>query len=235
MPDGSASGPATDRVADPAATSPDLTARARIRDAAITRFADDGVASTSVRAIATAAGVSPGLVIHHFGSKDALRVACDRHVAATIRQRKQAAAAAGVNLDPVAAIRDAIDGPPLLRYLARTLVDGSPHVVELVDELVEDAVAYMATGLETGMLTPVDDLRGCATVLTLWSLGSVVLHEHVRRLTGADLTGDPTASGGWTVPATEILTKGILAEGLYDRIRDAFATGGAGVASKGET
>ena len=227
-----AGSPATQAVGD---ATVDLTARARIRDTAIARFAEDGVASTSVRAIAAAAGVSPGLVIHHFGSKDGLRVACDRHVAATIRERKQAAAAAGANLDPVAAIRDAGDGPPLLRYLARSLVDGSPHVAELVDELVEDAVAYVATGIESGMLKPVDDPRGCATVLTLWSLGSVVLHEHVQRLTGADLTGDPARTGGWSVPASEILSKGLLDEGLYGRIRDAFATGGAGVTSQGET
>lgn len=206
-----------------ASATADLTARARIRDAAIVRFAAHGVASTSVRAIAADAGVSPGLVIHHFGSKEALRVACDQHVAATFRERKQAAAAAGANLDPVAAIRDGADGPPLLRYLARTLVDGSPHVAELVDELIEDAVGYMATGIETGMLKPVDDLRGCATVLTLWSLGSVVLHEHVQRLTGVDLTGDPAATGGWAVPASEILSKGILAEALYDRVRAAYA------------
>ena len=183
--------------------------------------------------IAADAGVSAGLVIHHFGSKDALRVACDQHVAALVRERKQRAAAAGVGLDPVAALRDAGEGPPLLRYLARTLVDGSPHVADLVDELVEDAVGYMATGIETGMLKPVDDLRGCATVLTLWSLGSVVLHEHVRRLTGVELTGEPAASGGWTVPASEILSKGVLAEGIYDRVRVALTSGAADAPEEG--
>ena len=54
------------------ALSPDLTARARIRDAAIECFARQGFA-VSVRAIAAHAGVSPGLVIHHFGSKAGLR------------------------------------------------------------------------------------------------------------------------------------------------------------------
>ncbi|HJE59178.1 MAG TPA: TetR/AcrR family transcriptional regulator, partial [Nocardiopsis listeri] len=50
----------------------DLTARARIRDAALTRFGQEGF-GVSVRAIAEEAGVSPGLVIHHFGSKEKLR------------------------------------------------------------------------------------------------------------------------------------------------------------------
>lgn len=213
---------------------PDLTARARIRDAAIARFATAGVAATSVRAIAADAGVSAGLVIHHFGSKDALRVACDQHVAAVIRDRKQRAAAAGAGLDPVAALRDAGDGPPLLRYLARTLVDGSPHVAELVDELVEDAVGYLGEGVTTGLVTPSDDPRGRAVVLTMWSLGSLVLHDHVERILGTDLTGDPAELGGWAVPATEILAKGVLPVELYERVRDAFEHGPPGEARSQE-
>lgn len=206
----------------PHVPTPDLTARARIRDAAIARFADVGVDATSIRAIATDAGVSAGLVIHHFGSKDALRVACDQYVAAVIRDRKRRAAAAGAGLDPVAALRDAGDGPPLLRYLARTLVDGSPHVAELVDELVEDAVGYLEEGVATGLITPSDDPRARAVVLTVWSLGSLVLHDHVNRTLGIDLTGDPQQLGGWTVPAAEVLAKGVLPVELYERVRDAF-------------
>src|ERR687885_426871 len=63
----------------------DLTARARIRDAAIRRFGAEGFGAP-VRAIAAEAGVSPGLVIHHFGSKDGLRAACDEHVLRLIRE-----------------------------------------------------------------------------------------------------------------------------------------------------
>ena len=59
-------------------SSDDLTTSARIRDAAIAQFGAHGF-NTGVRAIATAAGVSPGLVIHHFGSKDGLRKACDEY------------------------------------------------------------------------------------------------------------------------------------------------------------
>jgi len=50
----------------------DLTAAARIRDAAIERFGEQGF-SVGLRPIAEAAGVSAALVIHHFGSKDGLR------------------------------------------------------------------------------------------------------------------------------------------------------------------
>src|SRR5437867_3678661 len=47
----------------------DLTGAARIRDAALRQFAARGVAAASIRHVAKAAGVSPGLVQHHFRSR----------------------------------------------------------------------------------------------------------------------------------------------------------------------
>jgi AcrR family transcriptional regulator len=200
----------------------DLTARARIRDAAIARFAAEGVARTSVRAIAAEAGVSPALVMHHFGSKDALRVACDQHIAALVRERKLAAMAAGASLDPLAALREARDDPPVLRYLATTLVDGSPHVAELVDEMIDDATTYMEEGVRTGILRPTHDPRGRAAVLTLWSLGALALHEHVQRVLGVDLAGDPADAMAYFLPATEILGRGAITQGFYEHLRAGF-------------
>lgn len=57
----------------------DLTARARIRNAALVQFAERGVAGASMRTIADAAGVSVGLVQHHFGTKDKLQQECDAY------------------------------------------------------------------------------------------------------------------------------------------------------------
>ena len=71
---GDRSAPPGDRSAPPG----DLTARARIRDAAIRHFADEGYERTTIRGIAVTAGVSPGLLRHHFGSKEELRRAVRR-------------------------------------------------------------------------------------------------------------------------------------------------------------
>src|SRR6202167_5153514 len=70
--------------------SADLTAAARIRDAAIQQFGQHGF-GVGLRAIAEAAGVSAALVIHHFGSKEGLRKACDDFVAEEIRSDKSEA------------------------------------------------------------------------------------------------------------------------------------------------
>lgn len=205
-------------------TPDDRSTAARIRDAAITCFAEHGVAATSVRTIAGAAEVSPGLVMHHYGSKDRLRQACDRHVAARVREAKQEVAAQGAEFDPVGQLRTREDGLPLLRYLARTLVDDSPHVADLVDEMVDDARHYTERATATGLMRPSEDPDGRAAVLTLWSLGAVVLHEHVHRILGADLTGTAADMAPYTVPAAEVLGRGVLAPGVYEHVRDSFAT-----------
>ena len=204
----------------------DRTARARIRDAAIGLFAEHGVARTSVRAIAAAADVSASLVMHHFGSKDNLRVACDQHVAATIRRHKTAAMGAGLSLDPVAALREADGDAPLLRYLARTLVDGSPHVSELVEEMAADAAEYMEQGVQAGILKPSAYPTERAALLTVWSLGALVLHEHLSRLLGVDITtdlGDPVTAQRYLLPAMEIHTNGTITEEMATRLREAMA------------
>ena len=57
----------------------DRTARAVIWDEALRLFADRGPDGVSVRQILAADAVSPGLVVHHFGSKEGLRQAVDEH------------------------------------------------------------------------------------------------------------------------------------------------------------
>jgi AcrR family transcriptional regulator len=205
----------------------DLKARARIRDAALILFAADGVTGASVRAIASEAGVSPGLVIHHFGSKDGLVRACDEYVVSHIRDaNRDATGTAGA--DPLASFRGPTQGPPLLLYLARRLTDRSADVAELVDEMVRDAAANNADAVRAGFMTPSDDPESRAAVLVIWSLGALVLGDHVRRILGADITGDPAGMAPYLRPAAEILTHGALSPAVYDGIRAAFPPAGTG-------
>lgn len=202
--------------------SADFTARARIRDAAITCFAESGVDGTTVREIASVAGVSPGLVMHHFGSKVALREECDTYVVDLIISGKREAIEHSWSLDSLAYVRSLESGPPVLRYLARTLVDGSPQVAVLVDRMVADGEAISRQAVAAGLMNPSDDERARAAVLTIWSLGALVLHEQISRLLGEDLLGDVTQATRYMSAATEVLGRPPLTDELYRQVRDAL-------------
>lgn len=198
----------------------------RILEAAINLFGRTGVKGTSLKVVAAEAGVSPALVIHHFGSKDGLQRACDRHVAAVVRANKQSTLTHGPQLDPFHTLRQLEQSQPLLRYLARSLTEGGEHTAALVDEFVADAEDYMRAGEEAGYLKPSTTPRERTITLVIWSLGALAMHEHVRRLLGVDfLDGDapPESLGPYLRPMLELFTQGLMQEGAFDQMADIFA------------
>src|ERR1700757_5201146 len=103
--------------------SADLTAAARIRDAAIEQFGEHGF-GVGLRAIAEAAGVSAALVIHHFGSKEGLRKACDDFVVEEIRSSKSETIQSTDPATWFAALAEIEEFAPLTAYLVRSMQAG---------------------------------------------------------------------------------------------------------------
>lgn len=165
----------------------DITTKARIRDAAIERFPKDGFDGTTVRAIAADAGVSPGLILHHFGSKEGLHRACDDHVVHEIGEIKRAAMSDRTYGDPdaIALAYEMVSHD--LRYLSWTLSMGGDTATHLFDEMVEDQTKDLVEGQRLGVVNPVDDIGTQAAVLTSMRLATLVLHEHLSRVMGVDV------------------------------------------------
>ena len=172
----------------------DLTARARLRDAGIALIAEGGTRALTARAVSERAGVSQGLVRHHFGSMAGLLQACDEHVAEEIRSGKRDAIDPSPGFDPLASLR-AEGREFMIGYLAARLSEPSAHLDGLVDTLIEDATGHLADGVAAGVLTPTADERRRATMLTLYSLGAVALHRHLARQLGVDLSSPDFAGG----------------------------------------
>ncbi|WP_433258869.1 TetR/AcrR family transcriptional regulator [Streptosporangium sp. CA-135522] len=163
----------------------DLTARARIRDAAMLHFAEQGFERATIRGIAETAGVSSGLVRHHFGSKQALREACDAHLVKMIR-RLNDEVRSGHALDktnPVATANAAMG--PYRGYLARALVEGSAEAV--FDQMVELTEEWLADADRKRPDAPDVDRKVRAAVSTAMALAVAVLHKHLSRGMGVDL------------------------------------------------
>ncbi len=197
----------------------DLTAKARIRDAALRLFADEGPARVSMQAIARAAGVSPALVVHHFGSKDGLRRACDDHVVSLARGRPGGPADAA-SRDTAGLEAMLAQAGPARTYLARALLDGTPAAADLFDDLVSTTAAWLAEGEAEGWVRATDeDPRARAAVYVAWLLAPMAFGDHVSRAMGADVAGlDATLR--FSRIGLDMLTHGLFTDDRWLRAWD---------------
>jgi AcrR family transcriptional regulator len=190
----------------------DLTARARLRGAAISLFAEKGF-GVSMREIANEVGVSPGLVVHHFASKQGLRDACDAAVLERIRTVK-AESVSPERQSLLAYLSSAQDYAPVLGYVVRSLQSGGSAARAFFEHFVADAEQWLNAGVEAGTLRPSRDPAARARYLAQQSLGGMLLHvalqddrdsydfhATVRELTDAN-----------ALPALELFTEGLMAD-----------------------
>lgn len=201
----------------------DLTTRARIRDAAVDLIGRDGFARVTVRQVAQAAGVSPGLVIHHFGSKEGLRQECDTYVQHVLTESIADLESYGPS-SAMAALARAEEYLPAVRYGSRALRDGGPLAQTLFDQLVGGTERWLRSSIDAGEVRPPADPKAMATVLVCVSLGVQLLEPYLapdippERRAGAVV--DSIAGA-----AVELYTHGIFATTEY---LDAFRQRGEG-------
>src|SRR5215470_455855 len=192
----------------------DRTARAVIRDEALRLFAEHGPDAVTVRQIATAAGVSPGLVIHHFGSKDGLLEAVDAHVLAMF-ETMLGELTTGDLYEPGAAgslaeavVRYLPPGSPVPGYLRRLLLSGGDRGRELFRRLYEGGRAALDAMSAAGLAAPGADPAVRAAILMSNDLAVLLLREQLAGVLGED----PLSAAGMARWGREMLA--IYAAGL---------------------
>ena len=155
--------------------------RARIRDAAIATFAERGYAEASLRDIARKANVSAALILHHFGSKDGLRDACDAYVVDVFVSNKGHLAGAGAQEIIRASLADRERFMPLVDYMARMLTTTGPVSDSLFDEFLSGTRRLLEQQAAAGMLRPQEDMDVTVAAMTMYSLAPVLLRHHLSR------------------------------------------------------
>jgi AcrR family transcriptional regulator len=185
----------------------------RIRDAAILRFGRDGF-SAGLRAVAADAGVTAGLVMHHFGSKDGLRRACDAYVLEVIRSEKMKATT-GTAAGMIAQLAEVEDFAPLALYSLRSMQSGGELATAFIEQMVRDAEAYLAARVESGMIKPSRDPAARARYLAYQGMGSLLLWVTLHP--GFTEVDDfrkalREISDETTLPALELFTEGLFAD-----------------------
>lgn len=142
-------------MVNPRSTDGDLTAKARIRNAALDLYSEYGPDRTSLRAIASEAGVTLGLVQHHYKTKAGLRDAVDQlvvdHFAAALSDVPNTGGPTGLRAARDEAVRKMLtENPPVLNYVRRALLEPSGENLHLLDSLVDLTAREVSTLRKAG-------------------------------------------------------------------------------------
>ena len=194
----------------------DRTAIARIRDAAIDQWGRQGF-NVGLRTIAEAAGVSAALVIHHFGSKDGLRKACDDHIAEIVRESKTESMRSADPANWLAQVAEIDEYATMMAYLVRSMQSGSDLAKSFWQRMIDNAEQYIEEGVAAGIIKPSRDPKARARYLSMINGGGFLLylqmHENpsdvraVLRDYGEDMM----------LPALEMFTNGLMTDStMYD-------------------
>ena len=185
----------------------------RIRNAALKSFATYGTSTTSLRTVAAAAGVSVGLVQHHFGTKAGLIKAVDDHVLGLVI----AAIAPPLAEPPADSIaemgsrvtRIVAEQPDIVDYLGRALIEGSPLGTTIFDTLAGLGVARWNKRNERGETRPEVDLTWAALNALVLPLGTLILRGHIERQLPESFT-TPAQLQRWQESVNTLLREGLF-------------------------
>jgi len=193
----------------------DLTGRAVIRNAALRLFAELGHDAVTMRQIAAAAGVSPSLVVHHFGSKEGLRAAVDAYAGRAfdslfaMDEHDVADAVTGDGWMSVAEMfaRAFPPGSPLPAYLRRLLLTNDPAGAALFGRWFNQTHQLLNSMTEIGATRPSEDPMVRAAFLLVNDLALLLLRNQVAAAIGVDpLT--PEGMARWAKEVTAVYQQG---------------------------
>lgn len=192
----------------------DLTAAARIRNAALEGFAHSGVSATSIRDVARRAGVSPGLVQHHFKNKDALRKAVDDYVARVGADALGSNAVVADGGDLVKEIGDRItawmrEHHLALLYVIRSAAEGDRAALKIFDSFVEVGDAQIDRLAGKGVLRQDLDRRWAVLHVVIMNLATALLEPAINRHLERPLR-DPDQLERWNRASTELFRSGLF-------------------------
>jgi AcrR family transcriptional regulator len=187
-----------------------------IRRAALKSFATRGAAATSLRSVAADAGVSLGLVQHHFETKAGLVKAVDDYVMSVVI----AVVSQPVSVPPRDSIADmgtrvttlVVEHPHVVDYFGRALIDGSPLGVTIWDTLAAFGTTRWNTRKENGEARDDIDVTWAAFNSLVLALGTLILRGHIERQI-PDAFSSPVQLQRWQDSVNTLLREGLFPHG----------------------
>ena len=172
--------------------------RDRLIKVTMALFAERGFDGVTVRDIATAAGVSVGLINHHFGSKEGLRDAVDRYFIGQFEEVLTAEPTAGgrsvsaqeIGLDDLADWveqwigRHIDDWDASKAYMRRALLEGNDWGASLFERFYNVVRTSVDRMDALGNLRPDVDRLWLPFLIMYLEVGTLLLEPYVNRILG---------------------------------------------------
>jgi TetR/AcrR family transcriptional regulator len=178
---------------------PPADARNAIMEAAVTQFAERGFHGATMRDIAERAGVSQGLLHHHFGNKEGLWRTAGRHLSDDFMAyvadalKPDAPSAEAVPNAMRTYLRYWREHPEAFRFNLWRLLEGPAGERELRSETLNTrAVPLMQRGQEEGFIR--GDIPAGLALIIAGSLVQFWLHSRIEIRDALAVTGDELPS-----------------------------------------
>ncbi len=170
------------------------TTREQLLKLAVEMFAEKGFADTSLRAIAKRAEVSPALLIHHFGTKDALvKEAISKTLGSWVAGEKAMMLEDESNqLQNWQTLME--KGTKPLNFFRQVLLAGGEYSQRLFDAAVSESEVWLDQMQSVGRLKDISDKETTALIMAVSGLGSVLLMSQIEKSMGGPISSDHVAT-----------------------------------------
>jgi AcrR family transcriptional regulator len=192
----------------------DLRKLERIRQAALKSFATKGASGTSLRSVAADAGVSLGLVQHHFDTKSGLIEAVDDYVMSVVIDVVARPVSAPHAKDSISDMGSRVtalllEHPDVVDYFGRALIDGSQLGNTIWDTLSAFGTARWTARKENGEAREDIDVTWASLNSLVLAVGTLIVRGHIeRQIPGAFTT--PEQLDRWQQSVNTLLREGLF-------------------------
>jgi len=158
-------------------------------------------------------------VIHHFGSKEGLRKACDDFVAESIRASKSETIQSSDPASWLAQLAAIESFAPLMAYLVRSMQSGGDLAKALWRNMIDNTEQYLDEGVRAGTIKPSRNPKARARFLAMSNGGGFLLYLQMH-----DNPADMRAvlhdyAQDSVLPAMELYTEGLMTDStMFDAL-----------------
>jgi AcrR family transcriptional regulator len=177
-------------------------------EVATSAFARDGIAATSLRAIAKEAGVSPALVVHHFGSREKLIEDCIIKALGLWVSEKQEFVDVSLST-ALAKWQGAIaEHGAKLQFFRQVLIAGGEPANILFSRMVKESEMMIQAQIDKGQMRKAENIPDLALLMTLHGLAPLIMQDQVNNHLGGNFL-EPELGSRLAGANLEIYRRGI--------------------------